>query len=359
MLSFPDALRKLERLRQLVDEYNPIKYESGEKTKALAVEIPQLYGEVEDMYKRHGGAQRVEFDDRGHKMVYPNFFEAGYLSGRSFHDTEGYRELLKVIGRVRQEASTAQARPAEPEDDFNGLVEQGSSLVDASNDPVRVHSEHERWSNAVRRWLTKADPRLAAKWASFGLSGLVEGGSYYDDLVAWAKFSDLVRYQLRWLADNGPHTSSSAPPGKVEPLPDVGKILRRFRQCCQYVTTPPSSEREVQDVVWIMLRAHFDQLDREDTLPRFGVKNYVPDFGIPQLKLLVEVKFVGPLTKLAHIQEELLADVPGYLQEGGRYDRMLAFVYDSAHKLKDNRKFKDDLLKSPGVSDVIVIPGIG
>jgi hypothetical protein len=112
-------------------------------------------------------------------------------------------------------------------------------------------------------------------------------------------------------------------------------------------------------VVWIVLRAHFDRLDREDTLKRFGVKKYVPDFGIPELKLLIEVKFIGEATKPSEIQEELLADVPGYLQAGSGYTQMLAFVYDAAHKLLDERKVTDDLLTIPGVSDVIVVPGIG
>jgi hypothetical protein len=36
-----------------VDEYNPIKYESGERTKTLHREILQLYGEIEEVYKKY------------------------------------------------------------------------------------------------------------------------------------------------------------------------------------------------------------------------------------------------------------------------------------------------------------------
>ena len=257
MLPLPEAFKKLERLKELLDEYNPIKYQSSERTTALHREIPQLYGEVAEVYKKFADSRPVQVVDGKHTDTFPNYFEAGYLSGRTFHANQGYNELLKVLGRVRNEAS--------------------------QTGPVRE------------------SPRIK----------------------------------------------------------DVSTILGRFRQCCQYLAKPPENERDVQDVVWIMLRSHFDRLDRDDTLKRFGVKKYVPDFGIPELKLLIEVKFIGEATKPNDIQEELLADVPGYLQDGGGYTQMLAFVYDAAHKLRDERKFIEDLLTIPGIGDVIVVPGIG
>ena len=59
------------------------------------------------------------------------------------------------------------------------------------------------------------------------------------------------------------------------------------------------SERGVQDIIWIMLRAQSDRVDRESTPPRFGTKNYRPDFGIPDLSTLIEVKFIGERTRIA------------------------------------------------------------
>jgi hypothetical protein len=108
-----------------------------------------------------------------------------------------------------------------------------------------------------------------------------------------------------------------------------------------------------------MLRAHFDRLDREDTLPKFGVKGYKPDFGVPELKTLVEVKFIGERTVVAQIQEEILADIPGYLSDHARYDAIIVFVYDAAHKLRDSRKFIEDLRSVEGIVDVVVVPGVG
>ena len=73
---------------------------------------------------------------------------------------------------------------------------------------------------------------------------------------------------------------------------------------------------------------------------------------------MVEVKFVGEATRPSDIQEEILADVPGYLQDQSRYDAILVIVYDAAHKLRDDRKFIEDLKSTPGIVEVLVVPGI-
>lgn len=255
-MNYQQALEKLNRLRKLVESYKQHMYSSSEQSSAEASDICLLYGEVEEVYQRFAGRQQVQLEDGQHTKTFATYFEAGYLSGRSIHAHEGYAELLKVIGRVRQ----------------------------ASTGPIAPRNERS--------------------------------------------------------------------------IATVIEILQRFRQCCQYLKEAPADERAVQDIIWIMLRSRFDRLDREDSLPRFGVKRYVPDFGVPELRLLVEVKFVGEATRPSDIQEEILADVPGYLQDQSRYDAILVIVYDAAHKLRDDRKFIEDLKSTPGIVEVLVVPGI-
>jgi hypothetical protein len=153
--------------------------------------------------------------------------------------------------------------------------------------------------------------------------------------------------------------SDSGLPEPPTSLDQLLRALRRFRECCQFIERPPANERQVQDIIWVMLRAQFDRVDREDTLPRFGVKSYRPDFGVPDLRTLLEVKYVGPKTDLAAMQEEILADVPGYLNANTTYAGIVVFVYDGGHKLLDPRKFVEDLRSVQGIVDVVVIPGIG
>jgi hypothetical protein len=150
-------------------------------------------------------------------------------------------------------------------------------------------------------------------------------------------------------------TGTPTPPASVTQLI---QILNRFRECCQYVKAPPSDEREIQDLIWIMLRSTFERVDREDTLPKFGAKTYRPDFGVPDVGVLVEAKYIGSKTTPAAIQEEILADVPGYLRAGSAYKHIIVIVYDAAHKLRDPRKFMEDLRTVDGILDVLVVPGI-
>ena len=172
--------------------------------------------------------------------------------------------------------------------------------------------------------------------------------------------TDVGYYQLLKVIGKVKQLAESEPlPAPPSSISSLVRTLGMFRECCQYLQQPPKNEKDVQDIVWIMLRSQFDRVDREDTLPRFGTKSYRPDFGLPDLAVLVEIKFIGSSTNPGSIQEGILADVPGYLQESGRYTGIVVVVYDAAHKLLDPRKFIEDLRKVDGILDVIVVPGVG
>jgi len=70
------------------------------------------------------------------------------------------------------------------------------------------------------------------------------------------------------------------------------------------------------------------------------------------------VKFIGEKSTVGSLQEEILADIPGYLNEATRFSGIIELVYDHAQKLRDPRKFVDDLKTVDGILDVIVVPGI-
>lgn len=247
------ALEKLEALRKCLDKARKSR---SQQSDTEYDELCIRYGEVEEIIARFAGIQQIEVPRHGVTTTYPNYIEAGYLSGRTIHEHEGHAQLLKVIGKVRQLAE----------------------------DPT----------------VPQAEPSITV----------------------------------------------------------VVQSLRRLRECCQYIKKPPEDERGVQDILWIMLRSQFERVEREDTLPRFGAKTYKPDFGIPDLRVLVEVKFIGTKTGVSTIQESILADIPGYLSETSHYDGIIVLVYDRGHKLRDPRKFIEDLRSVEGIIEVIVVPGI-
>jgi hypothetical protein len=82
----------------------------------------------------------------------------------------------------------------------------------------------------------------------------------------------------------------------------VGRVLRRFEpgmrrwrwdgdEVRHPIRWEVRSEREVQDILWIMPRSVFDEVVDEDTLPKFDHSSYRVDFGLPRLGVLVEAKY--------------------------------------------------------------------
>ncbi len=105
-MDYKHKLERLEDLKNLVDKYNPIKFSDSEGKTLLYQKICETYGEVEDIYSEIIGNQKVSVPKiRGGESQYPNYFEAGFLSGRTIHSHQGFSELLKVIGRVKILAS--------------------------------------------------------------------------------------------------------------------------------------------------------------------------------------------------------------------------------------------------------------
>ena len=76
----------------------------------------------------------------------------------------------------------------------------------------------------------------------------------------------------------------------------VSAILSRFEDAMKRwrndldtkkkpIRWPIISEREVQDILWLILRSYFEDLVDEDALPKFGHKYHITDFAIPSLRL--------------------------------------------------------------------------
>jgi uncharacterized protein (TIGR02391 family) len=185
------ALRRLEHLNALVTEYSPIKFESSERSRELARLIPGAYGAVEEVYRHYAGDQEVLLNEGRHKKTFRNYFEAGWLSGRTFHTTEGRRELEKVIGRVR------------------AALEDGASSGDAG-DPV-----HHAWRLLHPRVQVVAQNRFQA-------------GHYADAVEATLKeLAGVVRALV--LQRGGPELDGVAlmqkafsPNGPIVVLADLG-----------------------------------------------------------------------------------------------------------------------------------------
>lgn len=98
-----EILEILKKLKVTIEEYNPIRYENSERKKELYEEISEMYGTIQTSYIKITGNKNIEVPGAGNqtKSTYNNYFEAGYLSGRTFHSHQGYTELLNVTGQLK------------------------------------------------------------------------------------------------------------------------------------------------------------------------------------------------------------------------------------------------------------------
>jgi uncharacterized protein (TIGR02391 family) len=111
-MSLTETVAGLESLKELVDKYSPLKFTGSDEARALAEAVALGYGAVEQDYKKYTGPMQVELTDRGHLKVFSNFFEAGWLSGKTVHAAEGYSELLRVLGRARADLAAQRTAPS-------------------------------------------------------------------------------------------------------------------------------------------------------------------------------------------------------------------------------------------------------
>lgn len=114
-------------------------------------------------------------------------------------------------------------------------------------------------------------------------------------------------------------------------------------------------EREVQDLLWLVLRSYFDDLVDEDALPKLGHSFFKPDFGIPSLRLIIEAKYASTAGDFKKIEREILQDSVGYLLQSDRYENIIVFIYDASSSVQEHGTTKQALKMAEGILDVVIV----
>lgn len=147
----------------------------------------------------------------------------------------------------------------------------------------------------------------------------------------------------------------------------VGVILRRFSPAMQRwrwdkpneVKNPIrwqiTSEREVQDIVWMLLRAVFDDVVYEEPLPRLGHSSYRADFGLPRLGVLIEVKYVRSAGEFKKVEKEVIEDSVAYLRDRTTYTTIVVFIYDESQSTQEHDATASALRSLNHVIDVVIV----
>ncbi len=117
---------------------------------------------------------------------------------------------------------------------------------------------------------------------------------------------------------------------------------------------PVTQEREVQDILWVILRSYFPDVVDEDALPKLGHSTYKADFGIGSLKLIIEAKFATSKDDFKKIEKEIQEDCIPYLRDL-RYESLVVFIYDDSASVQEHDTTRRALLEIPGIVDVVIV----
>ncbi|OBA49807.1 hypothetical protein A5789_30400 [Nocardia sp. 852002-51101_SCH5132738] len=145
----------------------------------------------------------------------------------------------------------------------------------------------------------------------------------------------------------------------------VGVLLGRFSDAMRQwrydgdnlakpIRWPITQEREVQNILWLMLRPVFDDLVDEETLRKFGHSTYRADFGIPSLGLLIEVKYARRASDFKEFEKEISEDYVAYLTDNYPYEKLAVFIYDESASVQEHGTTRNALLKLPHITDVVI-----
>jgi hypothetical protein len=152
--------------------------------------------------------------------------------------------------------------------------------------------------------------------------------------------------------------ASLQPSSVVAVLQNFEASMKRWRWDSDKMQKPIrwaiTQERDVQDILWLILRSYFRDVVDEDTLPKLGHSSYKADFGITSLKLIVEVKFAKGKDDFKKIEKEIQEDAVPYLRDI-RYEAIVVFIYDDSASVQAHDTTRRALKEIPGVIDVVIV----
>jgi hypothetical protein len=137
----------------------------------------------------------------------------------------------------------------------------------------------------------------------------------------------------------------------VRLLNNFESAMRRWPNKKEHVW-PIINEKDIQSILWLILRSVFDDVSDEEPFSRIGHKYSIVDFRIPSLQLLVEAKYIWKREDFGEIEDQIKIDSFNYLREIG-YKEMIVFIYDESASVQEHQ-LTISALENLGVKKVII-----
>lgn len=124
-----------------------------------------------------------------------------------------------------------------------------------------------------------------------------------------------------------------------------------FKNLRKNIKKKPLEEKEVKDVIEIMLNSKGIVFEREKIRISYSSKDFIPDFTFEDLNASLEVKLCKTDKKEKDIVDEINADIPAYAT---KYNNVTFLVYDLGI-IRDIDLFGEDIEKNNPRIKVLVI----
>lgn len=116
---------------------------------------------------------------------------------------------------------------------------------------------------------------------------------------------------------------------------EIKEALDEFMECVRYLNTRRtkgtvlslSSEDNVQDALYLMLRPWIKDLSYEDPSAKLGNRYVINDFFIPSAETVIEAKYVRDKRHGKDISKEIHDDIEMYKEIAG-CSLIIFFIYD-------------------------------
>lgn len=181
---------------------------------------------------------------------------------------------------------------------------------------------------AFEVWLVKRysainfQRELPSDWLESSMSKLLEQsmltdiqvGESWKAAILWHVLSDYI------------HSRSQFPK-----LDLITSILSNFDAAMERWDSKWKIENEydIQGILWLVLRTVFDDLRYEESFPKLGRSGHRYDIAVPQLGLIIEVKYTRASSDFQKILDEVSKDAV-QINTQAVYKDIMVFVYDES-----------------------------
>lgn len=255
------------------------------------------------------------------------------LSETSFSRDHFPGQLVKLIdqgGTIDSWASRLRALSAELIDGRGRLYER---LYD--DEPLTLALDiclRNCWPHVYEK-STYVERSLQQNLLKFLLTEQLPGIGDLEKAVVWFQAVDLlVQETITTLVPSTPQV--------VEILKNTQSSLKRWvwEESSRRKNSIPArwlidNEYHVQSLLWTILYPIFgENLVDETVLPGYGLLQPRADFGITNLKLIIELKILREKRDFESVEEGIAGDLGIYFSELHRFNRMIAYIYDDCDK---------------------------